>query len=104
MIYISLIISLMITLCIEVPIAMVYRIPFQRACLVNLFTNPLVVMLILWATYLQLELLPIIVILEILVVMCEGYFYFGYCKHPLLFSLTANGCSYILGVILQQII
>lgn len=75
---------------------------------VNIITNPAVVLLFwLAALYVDLGRVPVIVVLELLAVCCEGYYYQRYgrdFKHPFLFSIAANAFSYGIGELLQLFI
>ena len=75
--------------------------------LVNIITNPAVV-LTYWlaAYYTSFDLVLTKTILEVLAVITESYYYKKYgrsFKHPLLFSVCANLFSYACGVIWQRI-
>ena len=76
--------------------------------LVNVLTNPVVVLLYWLAAYhTGINLIFIIVLLEIFAVITEGYCYRKYAleiKRPYAFSLAANAISFITGILLQQII
>ena len=74
---------------------------------VNVLTNPVVV-LSFWIAALYTEWNPVIVLipLELLAVLTEGYYYkkYGRCfRHPYLFSLTANLVSFGVGELIQQL-
>ena len=76
--------------------------------MVNILTNPAVV-LIYWlaAIYTDLGRVIVIVPLEILAVLTEGFYYKKYgdsFKRPFVFSLAANAISYGLGVLIQLFI
>ncbi len=97
MIFVSLLISLALTLIIELPLAHLFKIPIKRALSVNILTNPVVVLLFHWASFLSLPTLPIVVILEVCAIATEGYFYRGYHKRPFLVSVIMNVISYSVG-------
>jgi len=76
--------------------------------LVNIITNPVVVM-IYWLTMLHTDLNAVIIIipLEVFAVLTEGYHYKKYgssFKRPYLFSLAANIFSYGTGMLIQFIV
>jgi len=76
--------------------------------MVNVFTNPIVVLLY-WLTYLYMNWNTIIVLipLEAFAVLTEGYYYKKYgqsFKRPFLFSLAANAFSFTLGFLIQRLI
>ncbi len=101
MIFFVLIRSLLSTLLLEVPLALAYKIPLKRAVLVNILTNPPVVML-----YHLLKNSPfptplLLLLLEGSAFLVEGYFYRGYIKRPYVFSFFANGFSYGVGFLVQ---
>ncbi len=97
MIFFSLLLSLALTLIIELPLAALFKIPIKRALLVNILTNPAVVLLFHWASFLSLPTLPVVVILEICAIATEGYFYKGYHKRPFLVAIILNVISYSVG-------
>lgn len=78
---------------------------FLLLLLVNVLTNPAVVLLhALAALYTAWSLTAVKAVLEILAVLTEGYCYKRYggnFKRPLLFSLGANAFSFGCGVLLQ---
>lgn len=100
MIFISLAISLLATLIIEVPIAYWQKIPWKLAMLVNLLTNPVVVITYHWAIRYHFEVIFVVMLLEILVVVVEGYFYRNNHSHPWRFSFCANALSFGIGLLL----
>ncbi len=100
MIFVSLIVSLTLTLVIELPIARIQRIPLKRAIAVNVLTNPLAVILYHWAKYFSFNIIIIILFIELLVVITEGYFYRGYHPHPWVFSIAVNTISFGIGLLL----
>ena len=76
--------------------------------LVNLLTNPVVVLLY-WIAVLFTKWNTAIVIipLELFAIVVEGYYYKKYgrdFKYPCLFSLTANMCSFWIGVLIQSLL
>ena len=95
--------SLGLTLAIELPVAALWglrRRELLLCALVNLLTNPVVVALhylfpAWWATPL----------LECAAWAVEGLYYRRYApgaSHPWLLSLSANGCSFALGLVLNR--
>ena len=75
--------------------------------LVNILTNPLVVLLY-WLTVLRWEVNSVIIIpLEVFAVLTEGFYYRKYglhFKHPYLFSLAANAFSFGAGLLIKWLI
>lgn len=73
-------------------------------CLVNILTNPPVVLLYWLAIlYLNLNNTLVIVILEFCAIIVEAYYYKNYgqnFKHPFVFSLTANIISFGIGLLI----
>ena len=81
---------------------------FLLLVLVNLVTNPVVVLL-LYLTYwfTNLNYIAVTVVLELSAVLVEGLYYkkFGQeFKRPFLFSLGANAFSYGIGLIVQLLL
>ena len=75
--------------------------------MVNILTNPLVVLLY-WLTVLRWEVNSVIIIpLEVFAVLTEGYYYKKYghsFKHPYFFSLAANVFSFGAGLLFEWLI
>ena len=76
--------------------------------LVNVITNPVVVLLY-WLVVLYTDLNTTIVkiLLEFFAILTEGYYYKRYgqgFKRPFLFSLAANMASFTFGVLLQRVV
>ena len=99
----SLLISLLLTLMLETLFALCFRVKGKALVLVelvNLFTNPIVVLLC--VTFPQTWLL---VTMEVFAVTAEWllYRFSGLIKRPLLFSLGANIFSYFAGELLQML-
>jgi len=73
--------------------------------LVNVVTNPVVVLLYLLASmYTDWNLIWVIIPLEAFAILTEGYYYkkYGRCfKRPYLFSAAANMFSYWIGMLIQ---
>ncbi len=103
MIFYSLFISLTLTLLFELPITYLAKIPFKLALLVNLLTNPVVVILYFWADFLSLPLPMVVLVLEAFAILTEAYYYRDAHKRPLIFSFCVNLFSYSLGVIFTAI-
>ena len=76
--------------------------------LVNVLTNPVVVLLYwLAAYYTDISLIIVKIPLEVFAVTAEGYCYKKYAlelKRPYAFSLAANAISFLSGILIQQII
>jgi len=76
--------------------------------LVNVITNPLVVLCHSLAFYYsQLNAALLLIPLEVFAIVCEGALYkrFGQeFKRPYLFSLSANSFSFAAGVLLQSVV
>ncbi len=96
----SFVISLALTLVLELPIALLWGLRGRElllCALANLLTNPAAVLLCLlfpfpWVTALA----------ETGAVLIEGWYYRRYgIGRPWLLSLCANGCSFGAGVLLQ---
>ena len=98
-------ISLLLTLALELPISFLMGIHQQNLLLillVNILTNPAAVLLY-WLDFPQIP-------IEIGVVATEASIYFWFSKdknwhipHPLALALTANGASWVSGVLIQWI-
>jgi len=73
--------------------------------LVNVITNPVVVLLYYIASlYTNWNLIPVIILLEGFAILTEGYYYKKYgrdFKKPYLFSAAANMFSYWIGLLIQ---
>lgn len=74
---------------------------------VNVVTNPVVVLMFWLSLYTDWNRVAVMVPLELCAVCTEGYYY-KKCgqdfKRPYLFSVAANAVSFIIGVLLQQLI
>ena len=109
---IALAISLMLTLVLEAGFFFVIgkrnRKDLLLVVMVNILTNPAVVLLYwLCAIYTSWNLMFVIIPLEFAAIATEGYCYSKYgqtFKRPYVFSLAANVFSYTVGLILQQVI
>ena len=105
-------ISLILTIAIELAIALLFGMRMQKnillVVLVNVFTNPPAV-LCNWLCRLYLPVYhkaEVQLAIEAAVITVEALIYSGFAKdegwqirRPVLFSLTANGCSWLLGVL-----
>ena len=108
----TLLISLGLTLFLEILFCIVFRIRSIRdltlVVLVNILTNPPVVLLNnILSRKTELSPILIIVILELLAILIEGLYYKRYSakiKRPFLFSLGANSFSFLIGLVIQQFI
>ena len=109
----SMIICLICTVVIEVIVALILRVRDKKdlinVVLVNILTNPLVVSISLYVhicygyRYYRLSM----IILEILVLIIEGFIYKKVLKrniNPYLLSLVLNASSYGLGLIINMVI
>lgn len=107
----SLAISLALTLVLETGFFLVLGKRDKKDLLllvmVNILTNPLVVLLY-WLTVLHREVNSVIIIpLEVFAVLTEGFYYRKYglhFKHPYLFSLAANAFSFGAGLLIEWLI
>lgn len=106
----SLAVSLAITLASELLVALIAGKRGKNlalVCLVNIVTNPLVVLVYFLASaYTVLSPVLLKAVLEIAAVLTEAFFYRKYgksFKRPLLFSLCANACSFGIGLIINYI-
>ena len=104
-------ISLVLTIILELIFAFIAGIrnkkDFMLVTLVNILTNPPVVLAYYLFTYYTMwNKVLILLPLEILAVLAEAYYYQSYGKnihHPLLFSLFANGFSFVMGAFISMI-
>lgn len=100
---VRLLVSLILTLLIEMPVSRLFKARGKElllVLLVNILTNPAAVLL----SALMGDGLQIQIFLEILVVLAEGYCYkkYGsYIKRPFLCAVCCNAVSYGFGVILN---
>lgn len=99
--------SLVLTLVLELTLALIWRVDrrdLPAVVLVNLLTNPVVVLCHRGAAwYLSPGLLPAVTLaLELGAVAAEGLVYRrrSQISHPWAFSLCANMCSFLTGLIL----
>lgn len=105
-------ISLMLTIAIELAAALLFGMRMRKnmflVVLVNVFTNPPAV-LCNWLCRLYLpdyHRAAVQLAIEAVVITVEALIYIGFARDerwqirkPVLFSLTANGCSWLLGVL-----
>lgn len=108
----SLLVSLGLTVAIELAFCLICKVrgvhDILLVVLVNILTNPPVVLthnIIRLNT--KFSLLATVVILELLVVIIEGFSY-KYCakniKHPFALSISANAVSYFSGLLILKLI
>lgn len=107
----SLVVSLLLTLVFESAFFFMVgkrnKRDYLLLVLVNVLTNPLVV-LSSWLIelYTHLYLPVVMVLLEVIAVGVEGAYYKKYgqsFKRPFVFSLAANAFSFLLGLLVQQL-
>lgn len=100
------VISLFLTLAIELVVACLFRVKGKDLLLVglvNVLTNPVAVLFSAFAGNTRGVQLAI----EAVVILAEGWYYKKYSntvKSGYVFSLTANGISYAIGIILPYIL
>ncbi len=104
MIFLYLLLSLLITLIIEIPIAYLNKISVKYALMVNVVTNPMAVIIYYWSIYLQFNSTVTIILIEILVVLAEWLLYKNLHKKPFLLSVIINAISFGIGFLLQLIL
>lgn len=105
----TLITSFLLTIILELTVALIWKIRDKKSwyviLLVNLITNPLVVMVHIWGRYLLIPnvLQVLTVLIEIVVWGLEGFLYSRRLnvKHPYWFAVAANAVSYGCGVLVQ---
>ncbi|MDF2905604.1 MAG: hypothetical protein K0R34_925 [Herbinix sp.] len=101
--------SLLLTLILEVCFSLICRIRDKKdiglLILVNILTNPFVVMsYYLVIHYSNINRIVVVIILELLAILTEGYYYKTYGKtfrHPMIFALGANLFSFCIGQMLN---
>lgn len=96
-IFLSFFFSLTLTLILEIPLAILLKIPYQVAFWVNLLTNPLVLLCTFWGDFLGLNSYLLIITLELGAVIAEGYFYKGHHLKPYSISFLLNLFSFTSG-------
>ncbi len=110
-------VSLLLTLLIEGIVSRLFGLCRKRemllVILINVLTNPLAVLLY-WLCIVYLQQLPMVgmfaiqLMIECTVVVSEALIYRGFSKelpqirHPFILSVTANGLSWLSGLILNQ--
>lgn len=112
-IFLSLAVSLLLTLAFEGAIALLWglrtREQLRLVLLVNCLTNPPVVLAfqLLRYSFPGLPMAPVAVLLEVGAVLVEGFCY-RFCRvgirHPFLLSVAANDFSFFLGLLLQYVV
>ena len=101
--------SLLLTLVLELGTGYLYGIREKKdivlLTLVNILTNPLVVLsYYLVVHYSNMNRIAIVIVLEVMAIITEGYYYRTYGKtftHPMLFALCANIFSFSIGQLLN---
>lgn len=105
----SLALSLLLTIALEIGFFLLLgkrnKKDLLLVTLVNVLTNPVVVLLY-WIAVLYTDLNTVIIMipLEIFAILTEGYYYKKHghdFKHPYIFSICANMFSYWIGVLIQ---
>jgi hypothetical protein len=105
-------ISLVLTIVLELIFAFIAGIrnkkDFMLVTLVNILTNPPVVLAYYLFTYYTMwNKVVVIIPLEILAILVEAYYYKSYGKnfrHPLVFSLFANAISLCIGTMISLLL
>lgn len=108
----TLLISLGLTIVLELMFCLIFKLRgtynFSLVVLVNILTNPPVVLLNhLLKHSTALPQILIVLLLETAAILIEGFYYRRYAedvKQPLLFSLGANAFSYFSGLLITHII
>ena len=108
----TLLISLCMTLILELAFCFTFRIRSAHdlglVVLVNILTNPPVVLLNdILSRKTEFSSVLVVIILELTAILVEALYYKRYAdeiKRPFLFSLGANAFSFFAGIILQQLI
>lgn len=108
----NLIISLLLTILVESIIAAICGVRgkynYITLALINIITNPVVVYCVNIARIFKLNEMLLLIILEILVVIVEGYLYKKYLNfkkiNPYILALIINFTSWTIGNIIQFII
>lgn len=111
-IFMILLISLILTLIFELLFAIIVGIKNKKdlilICLVNILTNPFVVLTYcIFLYFTNVNLILVTCLLELLAIAVEGIIYKFYgtkIKHPILFSILANVFSYVLGMIINYLL
>lgn len=108
---ITIITSFVFTVLVEMAVALLMKVQhgeLSTVLLVNLVTNPPYVLLVLMARYIMAkgQLIFLQVVCEALIFAAEGLLYKKYMKdypHPYLLSITANGASLVLGILVSHL-
>ncbi len=107
----TLFISLLLTIIVELLFFILIGIRDKKnlllACLINMITNPPVVLCYyLISSYTDLNMYYITIILELGAILTESYYYRTYgskLKHPYSLAISTNIVSYSIGVIMNYI-
>lgn len=109
-IFLSLGISLFLTLILEIAFALVFKVRSKSLLIVllaNVLTNPAVVVLhLLLCRHYTFSEIPVILVLECSAILTEAVVY-KHCtdiKKPFLFSLSSNTFSYLCGLLAGSLI
>ncbi len=106
----TLLLSLGLTLLLEVPLALLFGARGRQlllVVLVNIMTNPAVGLLYqLSFRYTRFNSLAVLAVLEVSAVLVEFVYYKKYntFRHPFLFSLAANAFSFGVGLLINRLI
>lgn len=100
MIFISLAVSLFLTLIIEVPFVCLMKGSWKLAVMVNVLTNPVVVIIYHWVKFMNGPIIMIVIIMEIVAIYVEGVFYKQIHSSPWKISICANLLSFGIGLFL----
>lgn len=107
----TLLISLGITIVLELAFAFFFKVrrayDLQLIFVVNIITNPAVVLLhYLLVQRSGLSQIPVVILLETVAILVEGFYYKRYAENvnmPFLFSIGANAFSYFTGLIINYV-
>ncbi len=110
-IFLSLSVSLLLTVALELMFALLFKIRGRTliiVILVNILTNPAVVVLyLLLCRHYTFPPLAVVPILEVSAFLAEALIYKTRCRsiqHPFIFALGANLFSYLCGVVIGTLI
>ena len=103
--------SLLLTIMLELVFALIFKVHGRTliiVILVNVLTNPAVVVLyLLLCRYFSLPALCVVPVLEIGAVICEAAIYKYRCeaiRHPFIFAFSANIFSYFCGALIGALL